>query len=822
MLASGRVGAMQYSRTNPGLLTAWMPVFMMGALSSCVQVHSEGLAVESSTTTELGESSSATEVETTTQEVETSSAVVDKTTSTPQEPEGPKCPWIGQGAPIEQRLAMLMDRMTLDDKLAMVHGSAKALEPYGPEYAGQIAGNKELCIPALSFSDGPAGVGNEARHVTQFPAPIAVGATFDRELAMAFGKAMGKENREKGAHVLLGPGLDVIRDPRWGRAFESFGEDPELVADMGVQVMQGIQAEGSLATAKHFAVYTQETGRNTITSDAQIELRPMHEIYLLPFFKNVKAGVSSVMCGYNPVNGVYACNHGYLMNQVLKGQMGFEGFVVSDWFGVHASFSSVNAGLDLQMPDMCFFDARLRTALKEGDVEVSRVDDMVRRILLPMFRYGFFDQPGPHGDKEAVVNSEAHAKLATTLAARGMVLLKNENELLPILADKVESIALIGEAAEAKIVTSGGGSAHVVADRVVTPLQGLTRRAMAEGIELSFHDGALHGPAADLAKEADLAIVVVRHHKTESKDDANLMMRWWDKQLIQRVVSANPNTLVVLNTGSVVDPGFDPGIPGLLAAWYPGQGYGEALAQVLFGDVDPSGRLPVTVPLRERDMPTEEPGRNYPGGAHSEGLEVGYRSYDARDLEVAYPFGFGLSYTQFVYRDLAVKSDGAGGFGVSFWVENVGTRKGRAVPQLYVDSALEGDAVPRGLKDFASVEIEAGSGARVELKLEGLDLSYFDEGAQRWRQDGGTRQIWVGDSSRALRLEAAVEVEGTGWTSAAVPGVKAGQEVGNAGLREAAGDRLGCPNEGFMAWGLGIASFFGLEEKPMAWEGVGE
>lgn len=741
-------------------------------------------------------------------------------TAEDQKPKNPACPWVKSGA-IAPRLDRLMAEMSLEDKLGLVHGSAKPLQPYGPAYAGQIKENKRLCIPALSLSDGPAGVGNDSRNVTQFPAPIALGATFDRDLARAFGEAIGKENHQKGAQVLLGPGLDVIRDPRWGRAFESFGEDPELVADIGLQVMQGIQAQKSLATAKHLAVYNQETGRNTSASNARIELRPMHEVYLLPFYKVVKGGVASVMCGYNPVNGVHACNNHYLMNQVLKGQMGFEGFVVSDWFGVHASYSSVNAGLDLQMPDKCFFDKRLRNALVEGHVAPARLDDMVRRILRPMFEHGVFDQHEPIGDPNAKVNGPEHRALAQKLAERSMVLLKNEKGLLPISATKIKRIAVIGEAAGRKVVTSGGGSAHVTADRVVTPLSGITARALEAGIEVDYHDAGLHGPAVELAKTADLAIVVVRHHKTESKDDSNLLLRHWDQRLIELVFAANPNTLVVLNTGAILDPSFDKGVPGLIAAWYPGEAYGHALAALLFGDAEPSGRLPMTVPLKEEDLPTYERKR-FPGGEYSEGMLVGYKNYDAHNKKVAYPFGYGLSYTSFAYRNLVVQADGKGGFGLRFVVENTGRRSGWAVPQLYVDGALEKDQAPRALKDFASVNIEAGMSKKVELRLEGLDLSHFDETAQRWRQGGRTRRVWIGESSRDLRLETQIEVPEIGWTSQAVPAAKKGAPQGNAQSDESAGDRFYCPNEGFMAWGLGLASHFGLAEKDMAWEKVSD
>lgn len=707
--------------------------------------------------------------------------------------------------------------MSLDDKFAMIHGMAKNLQPYGPKYAGQVKGNPRLCIPTLSLSDGPAGVGNGAKNVTQFPAPIALGATFNRDLARQYGEAIAREGRQKGAHVLLGPGIDVIRDPRWGRSFENFGEDPELVGDLGAEVIQGIQSNHSLATAKHLAVYTQETGRNTDDSDARIDIRAMHEVYLLPYQKAVEANVSSVMCSYNKINGVHACNNSYLMRQVLKGQMGFEGFVVSDWFGTHASHSSANAGLDLQMPDTCLFEKRLRHALKEGNFSTQRLDDMVSRILKAMFKAKLFEGK-TIGDENAVVNRPEHAQLALDIAASGIVLLKNKGNILPLDPEKVRSIAVIGEGAAKKVLSSGGGSAHVIADRVVTPLAGISGRAKKAGIRVKYHDGNFHFGAADLAEESDVAIVVLRRYQTESKDERHIGLRHRDRRLIEMVLQRNPRTIVVLGSGAPLEPSFDLGIAGLFMSWYPGEAYGTALAQLIFGDRNPAGRLPVTIPKHADDLPAADPDR-FPGGNHSEGLLVGYKHYDAHRLEVAYPFGFGLSYTNFVYSDLKIgAADQQGRIPVEFSLQNTGAREGTAVAQLYVDPAKTGDLAPRSLKDFRAVSLQPGESKRVQLQLSKLDLAYFDKQAQRWFQPARERQIWVADSSRDLRLHGKIIAPKERWIGRAVPPRPADAPVGDASAQEETGDRHHCPNSGFMAWGLGIASHFGLAEKPAAWE----
>lgn len=380
----------------------------------------------------------------------------------------PACPWVGSDAPAAERAAQLLAAMTLDDKLQMVHGSAGILQPYGPTYAGQVKANPRLCIPALSPTDGPAGVGNGKTGVTQLPAPIALGATWDRALARRYGEVIGAETVGKGANYALGPGLDIARDPRAGRHFEDLGEDPDLIGQLALQESQGIQSQGSLSVAKHLAAYTQETGRNTAQGDAKVDERTLQELYLAPYEPLVAGGVDSVMCSYNKVNGVHACNDTYTMTQVLKGQLGFRGFTISDWFGMHASTASANAGLDLQMPDTCYYDKRLRAAINDKLVPQARLDDMVRRITTQMFERGLFDRKVT-GTPDTRVTNDKNAKVAQDVAAAGMVLMRNTDGLLPLDPARTRSMAVIGSAAGRNTLGSGGGSAHVVADKVSTP-----------------------------------------------------------------------------------------------------------------------------------------------------------------------------------------------------------------------------------------------------------------------------------------------------------------------------------------------------------------
>ena len=724
------------------------------------------------------------------------------------------CPWVGSTAPSAERAAKLLAAMTLDDKIQMVHGTAAPLAPYGPVQAGQVAANGRLCIPALTATDGPAGIGNAATGVTQLPAPIALGATWDRDLARRYGAVIGEEARGKGANLALGPGIDIARDPRAGRHFEDLGEDPELVSELAVAETHGIQSQGVLATAKHLAAYTQETSRNTDAGDARVDERTLQELYLAPYEKLVAAGVDSVMCSYNKVNGVHACNDTYTMTQVLKGQMGFRGFTVSDWFGMHASVASANAGLDLQMPDACYYDTRLRTALAEKRVAPQRLDDMVTRIVTPMFERGVFDRPAT-GTPGARVTTTANAQVGRDVAAAGTVLLKNDG-LLPRAPATTRSIAVLGSAAGRTALGSGGGSAHVIADRITTPLQALSAEAARTGASFTSYTGALPSVAADKARGADVAVVVVSKLMTESKDEWDLQLSLTDRLVLEAVTRANPNTVVVLDTGAPVDVSPARGAKALLSAWYPGQDYGTVLADLLYGRRNPSGRLPVTFPASQAQLPAAARDR-FPGGDHAEGLAVGYRWYAQQGLTPAFAFGSGLSYTTFSYSDLVVGAEQAdGSFPVSLTVRNTGSRAGSTVPQLYADQPAGVAATPRALKDFAKIELAPGGSRRVTLTVTARDLSHCDTSQDRWVRAAGDHALWVGDSSRDLPLRGTAHVAATTATSAATPPAPAGSTAGNETAGESVKDAFVCGAGGFMAGGVGLASYFGLPAQQQA------
>lgn len=730
----------------------------------------------------------------------------------PAAAETPDCPWVDSDAPVEQRVQQLLSRMTLDEKLDMVHGAAAPLQFVGPTYAGAISEIPRLCIPQLGLTDGPAGVGNGHTGVTQLPSPMALAASWDDDLATRYGATIGKESRGKGADVALAPTVDLLRDPRAGRSFETLGEDPHLTGELASAQVRGIQGEGVLAQAKHIAAYNQETLRNLPANDAKVDQRTLQEVYLSPVQDVVDAGVASVMCSYNRLNGVHACNNSYLLNQVLKGQFGFEGFVTSDWFATQASHAAANAGMDLQMPGGCHYGPRLRKGINSGAVTTATLDGMVSRILRPMFQFGLFERDGD-GSPDDVVTNPDHAELARQVAQQGMTLLKNDDELLP-LGEGTGSVAVIGDAAGKDVIGSGGGSPHVIAPRIVTPFEGIADRAEQAGADVAFDDG---GNAAEVAADADVAVVAVSKWSTESKDNDDIALSDQDTKLIERTAESNPNTIVVLNTAGPVEMPWIDDVAGVLAAWYPGQEYGTALASVLFGDSEPGGRLPATFPVSQADMPTADHER-FPGGSYDEGLGVGYRWYDREGIEPQFPFGFGLSYTTFAYSDVQVRGDGAAGTTVSAEVTNTGDRAGSEVAQLYVTHPESDREPPKRLEGFQRVALEPGESRRVEFELDDRSLAHWDTDGEQWVRSAGDYPVAVGGSSRDLPLESEVSVAETTPVSEPTPPPPPHAPESDDPALTKAGNVLRCPAESLYSAVLGGISLFGLPPGKQAEE----
>ncbi len=665
------------------------------------------------------------------------------------------CPWVGSSAPIPQRVSELLARMTLAQKVSLLTGAA------GSRYVGFVPAIRSLCIPALRMEDGPAGVGDGMTGVTQLPAPVDVAATWDTSAEQTYGRVIGAEQAAKGTTVDLGPTVNIVRDPRWGRAFESIGEDPYLTGTMAAADIRGVQSAGVMAMVKHFAVYNQETNRNTPADDAVVSTRAMQEIYLPAFRAAVQQGAaSSVMCSYSYINGTAACQNPYTLSTVLRRQFGFGGFVTSDWGATHSTAASANAGLDIDMPGSDgYFGSALQSAVSSGSVSTATVDSMVSRVLSEMFAFGLFDKPAAGSPAETATSATDRAR-AAALAEEGTVLLKNSGNVLP-LAHSVRSIAVIGADASSSAQTAGGGSAGVTSSGTVTPLHGITAAAPS-GVTVRYNDGSSDAPAAALAASASVAIVFASYPESEGSDLTSIDLGATQDSLISAVAAANPRTIVVLNTGSAVTMPWLPSVAGVLEAWYPGQEDGTAIASILFGNSDPSGHLPVTFPTSLAQVPAAAAAQ-WPGTAgtvqYSEGVDVGYRWYQANHLTPLFPFGYGLSYTRFSFSNLKTGSLTAGGAApVTATVTNTGSRAGAEVAQLYVDDPPASGQPPEQLEGFQRVYLRPGASERVTFHLTQRNLQYWNTSSNSWATSTGSYRISVGDSSANLPLSGTLPV----------------------------------------------------------------
>jgi beta-glucosidase len=621
-------------------------------------------------------------------------------------------------------------------------------------------------VPAIVLTDGPHGVRKQASEgdfltgvpATCFPPAVASASAWDPDLLRRMGEALGDESRAMGVHVLLGPGVNLKRSPLGGRNFEYFSEDPFLAGVLATEWVKGLQSRGVGASLKHFAVNNQETDRMRVSAD--IDERTLREIYLSAFQRVVRqARPWTVMCAYNKINGTYASQHHWLLTEVLRDEWGFDGLVVSDWGAVVDRIAAVRAGLDLAMPGPdAAGDRTLVEAVQDGRLEpdvLRTAADRVRELVERTTR-----------ETGGSYDAEAHHALAREIAARGIVLLKNDDDILPLAP--ALSVAVLGEFARTPRY-QGGGSSQMTPTRLDDALTAI--RAAAADVRFApgyspdndLPDASLITEAVEVAENADVAVVFVgTTQETEGADRETIDLAPAHVALIERVAAVNPRTVVVLSNGAVVrTKPWDDAVPGLIEGWLLGQAGGGAVADVLFGVVNPSGRLAETIPLRLEDHPSY---LDFPGEAghvrYGEGLHVGYRGFDARLQEVAYPFGFGLSYTTFAYGPAAAASTPAG-IEIRVAVTNTGVRQGREVVQVYVsvpDSSVR--RVPRELKAFANVPLAAGATAEVVLTIAREDLAYWDARLGKWVVEGGAYEIGVGSSSRDLRAKAVVPVEG--------------------------------------------------------------
>ena len=677
--------------------------------------------------------------------------------------------WCDTSLSPERRTELLLAELTLDEKLSLMAGDDPSGVFTGTPATGTSDGVPRLDVPTVYFSDGP--VGPREGRATAMPAPIALAAGFDPAMARRVGVAIADEVRKKGNDVVHAPTVDIMRTPLAGRTFEGYGEDPYLSSRLGVAWIRGAQEQGVIGNVKHFAPNSQEGappgvppltpvvgGRFTI--DAIVDERTLREIYLPAFEAAVReADVGSVMCAYNRLNGSPACENRDLLERTLRTDWGFSGFVLADYgFATKSTANSANNGLDLDMPLGGFYSRpALTAAVASGSVSPQTIDIRVGNILRTMFRFGVFDRAAFPSD-DGLIDKPAHAAVARETEEQGIVLLRNEG-VLPLDPARLRSLAVIGEDADG--FKGGGGSSAVNPFSFNTPRAEIARRA-GPGVQVRYDSGEDPARAAATARGADVAIVFASDTATEGVDKSTLATD--DDELVDAVAAANPNTAVVLETAGPVLTPWRGRVKAVLEAWYPGQEAGRALARVLFGDVDPGGRLPATFPRRQEDVPTTGDFEQYPGVVevrHKEGVFVGYRHYDQRRIEPAYPFGHGLSYTSFAYRGLRIRPGAGDSARVSVEVRNTGARAGTEVVQLYLalpDPSASVRQPPRALKGIAKIRLDAGARRRVGFSIDRRALSYWDAGADAWAVAPGCYGVMVGRSSRDIRQSGTLAV----------------------------------------------------------------
>lgn len=698
----------------------------------------------------------------------------------------------------------MVERMTLEEKAEICSGgdfwSTRAFERLG--------------IPSVMMTDGPSGLRkqggagdhlglNESVPAVCFPSSAAVASSFDTGLARELGEELGEECQAEDVALLLGPGLNIKRSPLCGRNFEYFSEDPVLAGEMGAALVQGMQSRGVGSCIKHFACNNQETGR--MVSDSAVDERTLHEIYLAPFEAVVKkARPWAVMCAYNKVNGTYCAKNRQLLTDILRDEWGFDGMVVTDWGAVKNRALGIRAGLDLEMPGGTDRGTKqIAAAIEEGSLSMDELDLAVENVL------SFVDK-ATAGHRAVELDLERGYRLAVKAAERSAVLLKNEGGALPIAEGA--RVAFIGEFASSPRY-QGSGSSHVNSARRSAPLDCAPEGVVyAQGYRAADDEGdpALVAEAVRAAREADVAVVFAGlpdRYESEGYDRTTLAMPANQVELIDAVAAAQPRTVVVLMNGAPVTMPWAGDVTAILEMYLAGDGAGEAAVSLLYGRANPSGKLAETFPLKLEDNPSY---LNFPGEndctEYREGVFVGYRYYDAKGMEVLFPFGYGLSYTTFAYSDLELGTDAfAEGeeLSVALTVTNTGERAGEEVVQLYVAPPTGQRRRPvRELKRFTKVALEPGESARVEFSLDARALSYYEPILHEFCAESGAYGIEVGASSRDIRLQGTVSFASSSAPSRAFT---AYSTVGDV-MAHPAGEKVFAPLLERMVQGMGEAA----------------
>jgi beta-glucosidase len=702
-------------------------------------------------------------------------------------------PWCNRSLSADARAALFQQAMTEDEEITLVGGNGTGASPHtGATYA-----IPRLGLRAVYFSDGP--VGPRQGTATAMPIPMAVAATFNPQLAYADGQEIATEAKDKGNDFLFAPTVNIMRTPQGGRTYEAYGEDTYLVGQTTVGWIDGAQNAGVITTVKHFVANNQEgqggapplvaVGGGRQLVDVNVAERTLREIYFPQYEAAVKQGnTGALMCAYNKVNGAYSCENPHDLLQVLEGEWGFKGIVLADYGASKDTVGNMNNGLDFVPAegetDSAYQPQLIQAALATGQVSRATLDFHVRRILRTLFAYGVFDRGG-YANDDGQINVGADQQTAQQIEERAVTLLKNDG-ILP-LRSGIKRIAVIGPYAN-RFVT-GGGSGGVMARGVVTVLQGIIARA-GRNVAVTYDDGSDPAAAAADARAADVAVVVVGDVETEGQDKSCVDLNCSDDTedsgavlftdgsscaaqpcplngtnedgLISTVAAAQRNTVVVLETGAPVLTPWRGQVPAIVEAWYPGQQGGTAIARVLFGDADPGGRLPATFPADPSQLPTAGSLAQYPGIGeeeyYSEGIFVGYKWYDAHGLTPAFPFGYGLSYTQFRYAPLHVSATPGPDRVATATIEvtNTGTRSGIAVPELYISKPGSSglSQAPRQLVGYDSVVVPPGRTAKVSFPLN--DRSFASWDTSGWRVVPGCYRIAAGSSSRTLPSQAII------------------------------------------------------------------
>jgi beta-glucosidase len=728
-------------------------------------------------------------------------SVVPGCSQRPQRPPKPTGPWADTSLSPDARADLVIKQMTLDEKIAVLHGVGMPTDdPLTPENmpsnrgVGYEVGVPRLGIPGIDMSDAAYGVrssGANGRYATALPANVAAAASWDTDAAYEYGKLIGIELREQGYNMTLGGGVDITREPRNGRTFEYLGEDPILAGTLVARLIEGTQSQHVIGDIKHYAFNDQESGRNSV--NITISKRAARESDLLAFEIGVEQGhPAAVMCSYNRVNGDFSCENKWLLTDVLKKDWQFPGFVVSDWGGTHSTEKASAAGLDNEEPGRFFYEAKYKAAVEAGTIPQAELDEHVHRILRSMFAAGVIDYPRERG----VVDALAGLEVARKIEESGIVMLKNKAATLPLVSVRLHTIAVIGAHSDVGMI-SGGGSAQVDppgGNAIAPPGKGATRwqaeiwfptsplkaiQARAPKATVKYDAGDDPANAAALAKTADVAIVFAYQWESEGMDLPTLTLAHNQDALIAAVAAANPHTVVVIESGSPVTMPWVDAPAAIVEAWYAGSDGANALGNVLFGSVNPSGKLPNTFPKSEADLPhptiTQPPpmSRHFDGAAatpeqwakglppfqvtYDEGLKVGYKWYDAEKKPVLFPFGYGLSYTTYHYSGLTVTPGDK--VKVTFTLTNTGARAGAEIAEVYSALPASAEEPPKRLVGWSKVELKAGEKKSVEVEIDPKYLSIFDEGKDAWTLVPGDYTIMVGGSSDKLPLKATVSLK---------------------------------------------------------------